>query len=220
MPKRKRPSRDVTGWWIPLSSPDVQGQTLPSKRSPDAYASWLFAFLRTDLGTLTPGQLLGTRADVWAFTNPEIIEPPPSWGSERLPTAKSLAALQEDARAGYQRIKDGDWFELEKGIRYGIARMGDRVVRGNRRGTFEDLFRAAVMDIYQVFWHQILHCPRCRGLFLKLGKQMYCSPTCARRTHWDAFKKRRSPRDHHGEYKRRVKKRLGAKVSVKRKRKQ
>ena len=214
MPKRKKPIRDVMGWWLPLNSRDVQGQTLPSKWSPEAYAQWLFAFLRTDLGALTPGQLLGMRADVWAFTNPEILEPPPSWGSKSLPTAEFLAALQEDARAGIQRVRDGDWFELEKGIRYGIARMEDRVVRGSRRGTFEDLFRAAVMDTVQAFWQQLYECPRCHGVFLKIGKQRYCSLTCGRRTHWDAFKARRSPRDHHGEYERRVKRRLGAKVAV------
>lgn len=216
MPKQKKLAhdpRDVTGWWFPLSSSHVQGQTLPSEWSPEAYAQWLFVFLRADLGALTPGQLLGMRADVWAFTRPEIIERT-SWDSESLPTAEILAALQEDARAGIQRVRDGDWFDLEKGISYGIALMGDRIVRGSRRGTFEDLFRAAVMDTVQTFWKQLCECPRCHGVFLKIGKQKYCSSTCARRTHWDAFKVRRSPRDHHGEYARRTRKRLGENVKV------
>jgi hypothetical protein len=220
MPKQKKPARNVTGWWFPFSSSHVQGQTLPSEWSPDVYAQWLFVFLRTDLGALTPGQLLGMRADVWAFTRPEIIEHK-SWGSENLPTAEVLAALQTDARAGIQSVRDGEWFDLEKGIGYGIALMGDRIVRGSRRGTFEDLFRDKVMDTVQTYWERLQECPRCHGVFLKIGKQKYCSPTCARRTHWDAFKARRHDRDHHREYERRAKKRLGpnVKVSIKPRRK-
>ena len=191
----------------------VPGQTLPSSWSPEAYARWLFEFLRTDLGTLTPGQLLGMRADLWAFVRPEIIEDK-SWGSEYLPTADVLKALQQDARAGIQRVLKGEWFGLERGISYGIARFGEFIFRGNRRGTFEDLFRAAVMETVQTFQEQLYECPRCHAIFVKVGKQKYCSATCARRTHWDAFKERRPNRDHHREYARRVKNRLGAKVKV------
>jgi hypothetical protein len=51
-------------------------------------------------------------------------------------------------------------------------------------------------------------------MFLKVGKQKFCSSTCARRTHWDAFKERRPNRDHHRDYAHRVRKRLGPKVKV------
>jgi hypothetical protein len=211
--KQKKADNSRAGWWFPLSSSYVQGQTLPSVWSLDAYAQWLFVFLRTDLSALTPGQLLGMRADVWAFTDPEIIEDS-SWGSESLPPPEVLAALQTDAHAGIQRIRDGDWFELEKGIRYGIALMGDRIVRGSRRGSCEDLFREKVMEILQASWAQLRECPRCHGVFLKIGKQKYCSSTCAQRTHWDAYKAGRPPRDHHGEYESRTRRRLGPNVKV------
>ncbi|MBI2187319.1 MAG: hypothetical protein HYU37_09420 [Acidobacteria bacterium] len=213
MPKRKRPSSQ------PASSDDIEvdryvpGQTLPPKWSPDAYARWFFDFLRIDLATLTPGQLLGMRADLWAFVRPEIVLNT-SWGDEHLPPAETLEAFQRDARAGIQRVREGQWFTLEQGIGYGIARLGNQVVKGRRSGTFEDLFRAAVMDTVQAFWDRLYECPRCHAIFLKVGKQKYCSSTCASRAHWDAFKARRRARDHHLEYARRTQKRLGANAKV------
>ena len=140
------------------------------------------------------------RADLWAFVRPEIVLNK-SWGDDEwLPPIKMLEALQREARAGIQRVRAGDWFELEQGIGYGIARLGNQIIRGSRRGTFEDLFRAAVMDTVQVFWDRLRECPRCHSIVLKVGKQKYCSPTCASRAHWDAFKARRGTRDHHREY--------------------
>jgi hypothetical protein len=219
MPKRKKRVRQLMRPWDDFETDGyVQGQTLPSSwsQSPEAYARWLFEFLRTDLRTLTPGQLLGMRADLWAFVRPEIIEDK-SWGNESLPTAEVLEAIQQDARAGIQRLREGEWFALERGIGYGIARFGDHIMRGGRRGTFEDLFRAAMIDTVQTLWERLRECPRCHAMFLKVGKQKYCSSICARRTHWDAFKERRPNRDHHTEYARRVQNRLGANVKVSRK---
>lgn len=241
MPKRQKrsgqpspsfPSRE-------LHANYVHGQTLPASWSQDTYTKWFFDFLRTDLTTLTPGQLLGMRADAWAFVGPAILEDTmPAEGVENLPaladaslhpvqrearaaiqaylpTASSLEALQRDARAGIQRVREGDWFELERAIPYGIARQGNHIVRGAQRGAFRDLFLAAVMDTVQTSWSRLFECPRCHEIFLKVGKQKYCSPTCASRSHWDAFKARRSDRDHHLEYERRTKKRLGPNVKVK-----
>jgi hypothetical protein len=214
----KRPSKQPERKFLEASqdfeiSSYVRGQTLPHSWSPDTYARWLFDFLRTDLATLTPGQLLGMRADLWAFVGPEIVENP-SWDGN-LPTVDVLETLQRVARAGIQRVREGEWFELEAGIKYGIALAGDRVIRGNQRGTFDDLFRAAVMETLQGYWHRLPECPRCHAIFVKVGKQKYCSPTCASRAHWDAFKARRRARDHHSEYERRVKKRLGPNVKAK-----
>lgn len=216
MPKRPsgQPERKSPAAGDLETSSYLQGQTLPPSWSPDAYAQWFFDFLRTDLAALTPGQLLGMRADLWAFVRPEILQNK-SWDGD-LPTAGILEALQRDARAGIRRVREGEWFELEAGIAYGIARMGNRIIRGSRRGTFEDLFRAAVMDTVQAFWPRLHECPRCHAIFVKVGKQKYCSPTCASRSHWDAFKARRGARDHHHEYERRAKKRLGPNVKVKR----
>src|SRR5688572_18833355 len=98
MAQRKKPSRQpVPGWWTDYleTSSQVPGQTLPATPSPEAHAQWFFEFLRTDFGTLTPGQLLGMRADVWAFVRPEIVET--SWDNEVLPPVESLKALQQEA---------------------------------------------------------------------------------------------------------------------------
>jgi hypothetical protein len=191
----------------------LQGQSLPASWAPDVYAKWFFDFLKTDLTTLTPGQLLGMRADVWVFVRPEIVVK--SWGDERLPPKEMLEALQRDAREGIQHVREGGWFALEAGITYGIARLGERIIRGARRGTFEDLFRAAAMDTLQAYWDRLYECPRCHALFVKVGKQKYCSPTCASRAHWEKFKMRRKARDHRREYARRTQKRLGGAAKVK-----
>jgi hypothetical protein len=159
--------------------------------SPERYAQWLFGFLRTDLNVLTPGELLGMRADLWAFIRPERLGYP-DWREEPLPSAEKLRDLQRDARAGLQRVLEGQWFELKHGIGYGIARMGGRLIKGVRRGTLEDLFRDAVMDAVLAFWPQLRTCARCREMFVKVGKQKYCSPACASRAHWERFKARRS----------------------------
>jgi hypothetical protein len=149
------------------------------------------------------------RADVWRFVRPEIIKNR-SWGSEDLPPAAILAAIQQDAIAGIKLVREGEWWDLQEGIGYGIARMGERLIRGSRSGTFEDLFRAAAMDTVQTFWERLHECPRCHAMFLKVGKQKFCTPACASRAHTDAFRKRHPDRDHHAEHERRVKRRLGA----------
>jgi hypothetical protein len=207
--KRPRPS------WEDFEVASYQpGQTLPPHWSPSAYAKWLFEFLRCDLGTLTPGQLLGMRADLSAFVRPEIVTGT-SWADDSLlPTRDVLETLRQDARAGIQRVRNGEWFELEEGICYGICRIGDGVFRGQRRGSFADLFRAAVMEVVQSQWSRLRDCPRCHETFLKMGKQKFCSTTCASKASWDAFKTRRRARDSHQEHASRTRKRLGRNVKV------
>jgi hypothetical protein len=192
----------------------VEGQTLPPRWLPERYAAWLFEFLRTDLDQLTPGQQLGMRADLWAFVQPELVEPSPQWAREGLPPVEVLKGLQKSALAGIARVREDKWFMLETGIKWGVARMGNRLIRGSRTGSFDDLFLAAVMDVMQGFWDRLHRCPRCKGIFVKVGKRKFCSAGCARRAHWDAFKRRRAERDHTREYARRVQKRLGASVKV------
>ena len=185
----------------------------------ETYARWLFDFLRTDLSALSPNQVQRVRADIWAFVRPEVIADA-SWATGQLPPIELVMQLRDDARKGIRRVREGHWFELEHGIGYGIAKFGDRIFRGSRRGTFPDLFRAAVMDTLQDFWGRLRECPRCHELFLKVGKQKYCGPVCSRRANWDAFQGRRNERDYRREYEKRVQKRLGpkAKVRIKRRR--
>ena len=224
MSKRRKPSSQPTTPFSPSPAHDdleltsyMKDQTLPPSWSPDAYARWFFDFLRTDLATLTPGQLLGMRADLWAFVRPEIVQNK-SWDGF-LPPVEIMGTLQRDALAGIQLVREGAWFELKDGIGYGIARMGSHIIRGTRRGSFQNLFLAAVMDTVQAFWDRLRECPQCHAIFLKVGKQKYCSPTCGSQAHWAAFKVRRN-RDHHREYARRAQKRLGpnVKVTIKRRR--
>ena len=189
------------------------GQTLPTFWAEEAYANWFFDFLRADLGTLTEGQLLGMRVDAVRFLDAaDQIEGLP--GTDGLPSAEQLAALQLDANEGLRRVLKGEWYHLEKGISHGVARMGDRLVRGRRSGSLSDLFRAAAMDVLQATWKRLHRCPKCSSIFLKVGKKKYCSPLCASRTHWERFKANRAHRDHHREYESRTRKRLGKHVKV------
>lgn len=217
MPKRTKPAARPRRSWEDLeSSTYVKGQTLPGTWNPEVYGKWFFDFLRCDLRVLTPGQLLGLRADLFALVSADLLVGKGA-DSDPMPPLKileTLQAFQQDARDGIERVRKGQWFELEDGIGYGIARMGNHIVRGNRRGSFRDLFRAAVMELVQSSWSQLHECPRCRAVFLKVGKQKYCSPACASRTHWDAFKARRPARDHHNEYANQTKKRTGPNVKV------
>ena len=218
MPRRKTPAAVRP---FPPSPADEEllesasyraGQTLPASWSPEAYLRWFSTFLRTDFSTLTPGQLHGMRVDAEAFARLELVT---ASSIGELPDLALLETLQRDVQQGIQRLRDGEWFLLEEGIGYGIAQIGDHIMKGCRRGTFEDAFRASAMDVVEAFWDRLPVCPRCRTTFLKIGKQKYCSPICASRAHWEAFKTRHRVRNHHREYKRRVQKRLGAKVTIK-----
>ena len=214
MARQKKAAGQVPPWPIdPVQvETSVSGvETISPWWTLETRAQWVFEFLRTDLESLTPGQLLGMRVDVWNFAQPDWLIT--TWGTEKFPPLETLKNLQADANAGLQRVDEGQWFELQQGISYGIARQGGRIVRGCRKGSLEDLFRADVMDIVQMFWEQLHKCPRCQARFLKVGKRKYCSLTCSSRVHWDAFKARRK-RDHHGEYVGRARKRTSPKVQV------
>jgi hypothetical protein len=177
----------------------VKGQTLPTEWSSDVYGRWLFNdFLYANLDALTPGKTLGIRADSWAFVRPELVEQ--SWEDDDRPPVGLLKTLQQTALDGIDRVIEGEWFHLEKGIAYGIAKMDNGIIRGSQRGRFEDLFQAAVMDIVQDHWQQLSKCPQCKHLFLKTGKRRFCSELCGNRAHYAKYQSRRGNRDHHEEY--------------------
>jgi hypothetical protein len=227
-----------------LSGMVVPGQALPMCSPAAAYIKWFFDFLRTDLATLTPGQLLAMRADAHAFLGHVILDPtpgdvesqpavideslPPFYRHGQAviestgPTAASLQAVQREARAGLQRVRDGEWFhvELEGPWRLSIVREGNRIIRLPRHGTFRMLFLAAAIDVVEQSWPQLRECPGCHTLFWKVGKQKFCTLACGSRTHWLAFKARRSARDYRREYNQTLRKRIGpvAKVKIKPKR--
>jgi hypothetical protein len=196
----------------------VRGQTLPDRRDSDAYDRWLFDFLRADLGALRGGVLLGARADAWAFVRPAVVDD--SEGSsleEAFPSAAVLAEVQREARTALQVLGEGK--EVARpGLTSpgGMKLRGDRLLNTVRRGTFHDLFLTTALDTIQASWPRLRKCPHCHGVFLKVGKQQYCSPLCAGRARGEAFKARHPDRrrDYHHEYERRIRQRLGRKVTV------
>ena len=137
------------------------GQTLRAQWSEDGDAGWFFDFLRADLATLTPGQQLGMCADAAAFAVPvhTLAEDTSGMLDENgRPTIASLEALQRNARAGIQRIREGDWFEIEPGMSWGFRRDGSQIVRMYRGGDFQVRFLAAVGDVVQRCWPRLREC--------------------------------------------------------------
>jgi hypothetical protein len=188
-------------------------------------ARWLFGFLGADLGTLSPGQLLEMRRDAWQFVvegTHTLVAPTPGDGVEegtssrdRLPNVSLLKAIQEEWRAGSEKLKKGKWWVLEQPTKYGIARVGERVIRGHYEGTFRDLFLATMLDLVQESWPILFACPRCGNPFVKIGKQQYCSAVCSRKTRWERFKLNRGSRDYRGEREQALRKRLGKNAKIK-----
>lgn len=212
---RTRPTLPPAEWdndWVSSGHSEAE-QTLPEYWSQESSARWFFDFLRTDLDGLAPREFLGMQADLQAFARAEILTEGKSWPNN-LPPIETLKMLQAEARAGIQKVIQGGWFPLEKGIVYGVSRWGKHILKGSRQATFEDHFRVEVMDTLQESWERLHACPHCHGVFLKVGKRKYCSKPCASRANWGNFKARRPARDHHGEYARRARKRTSPKVKV------
>lgn len=191
----------------------VAGQTLPTRRDAEIYARWFFnEFLRLDLGTISAAKESELAANLWAFVGPGMVRDARS--REGVVPLVAMSSLAQAARDGIRRVTQGGWYELKEGVSYGIAQLGDGLVKGRQTGTFEDQFHAAVMDACLVFWDRLRDCPGCGTLFLRAGKQKFCSNTCSRRASWERFERHRGPRDHHKEYESRVRKKLGATVKV------
>src|SRR5262245_55196974 len=171
-------------------------------------ARWLFDFFRADLTTMSDGQLLDTRNRAQAFAVGFSSD------SDTL-SLEALSQLQAGLREGWARLRAGDWWTLDGPIAYGIAPMGRGLTRGERRGQFRDLFVAAAMDAVQECWNRIAECPRCKSVFVKTGKQRYCSPECSQKTRWDRFvSKTKRTRDYRAERTRAVRKRTGSNVKL------
>ncbi len=134
-----------------------------------------------------------------------------------LPSVTVLRQLQADFDAGYSRLRKGDWWLLDHPMTQGIARMGNRLIRGHRQAPFRDLFVAMIIDLVEEYWPQLHRCrrPRCRAVFVKVGKEAYCSSKCSNRTRWDRFKSRPRPRDYHREREQAIRKKRGPLAKVK-----
>jgi len=191
----------------------TEEQTLSRRPSQDEYARWLFEFLRSDLADLTPGQQDGMRTDAREFAVPAHALPAHDEGrldSEGRPTIEALRSLQTETRDAIQRVRSGAWFEPPS-LLWGIRLVGSRIVRRYRSRDFRGRFLTAVADVLQANWERVRVCPTCRALFMKKGKQKFCSPTCGNRAHWAAFVKRGRPaRDYQREHETRTRRRLGS----------
>jgi hypothetical protein len=204
----------------------------------DARARWLSAFVHANLAAAKPERVLGLRRDAFDFVDVTgagcVIEPgAEEIADDALPTVALLQQLQDDFKTGYETLKAGGEWMLPEPIRYGIetwpepirysfAGPGTRVIKGAGRGSFRSLFVAGMLDIVTEWWNsdRIRTCPRpkCGKLFLKVGRQVYCSAACSSITRWEKFQAKRRARDFKAEHRQRTAKRLGlspkAKVQI------
>jgi len=205
---------------------------LTSRRFPtrESHATWLFAFLRADFATMTPGQELDWREGAREFADivggGVIFERTQGGGLEaadNLPTLKVLRALQDKLRRGLEMGSRGEvWTErvrLISGIirlDKGYVRQGSRVIwrRFYQRGSFRDLFVAAMQEVILEAGSRISTCPQCHHYFLKSRKQEYCSPNCSQKARWARFTATRPPRNYRRERERALQNRLGPKAKV------
>ena len=187
---------------------------------------WLLRFVRTDLADISDATLLALRMEAVRFPGAVIPEyeegefEPDGPGGYPLPSRDVLRSIQRQYHAGMARLARGDWWMLEKPLRYGIARAGERILMGSERGPFHDLFIAGAMSLIQEYWPQLYSCPQCHAVFLKEGKQQYCSPECSRRKRWARYQANRPDRDYRNERERAVRRKLGPRVRVGRRKQQ
>ena len=199
-------------------------------QSRNAYVRWLFEFLRVDLTTTTAGQTLDWQRDAKDFLDlgeGSIIDLSPEGGlaaHDDLPTLSLLSTLQQELRTGIDRLwrDDGGWASPPIGaelVRF-RGRFDDNgwIRWTGRRGSFRSLFLNAMQRLVVESWPRLRKCPRCTQWFVKVRKQEYCSPICSQKTRWARFVAAHPPRDHHRKHERAVKKKLHAKVKVRRSR--
>ena len=203
--------------WLPGAKRDgdiwVETNFFPT---PASYAEWLFDFLRQDIDK--PGSEVDLRRRAFefiSFGDGALIDLTPDGGlaDDRLPTVAILKELQHLVIAGIATLRAGRWWSLPP-VAYGLARLGSRLTRGSRQGPFRSLFLVAAADAVEESWSRLWECPHCGCIFVKVGKQRYCSATCSQKTRWSRFKDKRRARDYRKERESTIRKRLGAKVKV------
>jgi hypothetical protein len=193
---------------------------------PDAEsrARWLLDFLRLELDSISISTWRRLRREAWGFVDDgnSAIERDTDVGFSTdealvLVDPGALRDLQEEVRRGIKAVRDGRWWLVKGEKEHGIARWGGSLRRGHRAGVFRVLFVAIAVDIVEEYWSAMYQCPQCDQLFLRQGKQMYCSKVCSRRTRWARFALGRPERDYRAERERAFQRRHGARVKLGRK---
>ena len=176
-------------------------------------ATWLLAFLRRDVESLRPGEVLDLRADFSRYLRSAFESDDPAW----------LADLQRDLLVGLaERTDPGFWDPFGPGrcvpayIYYGLA-DGNVSVRVPK-GDWDTVAYAAAADLLMEWFPQLRRCQyeECRAWFLpRDGRQRYHDPECSRQRRWKEFEpKRRQNRDYAAEHKQRNERKYGPNVKT------
>jgi hypothetical protein len=188
---------------------------------------WLLDFLRRDVTTLRPGELITLRNGVfphlhWAELATVTVHDadelralgpvPPTradmTSQQVIAAARDLmAGLQDALRIGVQGLQEtGSWwpFALDRPApHWSLERRPDGTVQRAYMGSWRTITLAVAADLLVRWWSQLRRCEHepCRAWFLPThGRQRYHDPRCSADVRYQRFK---PTRDYKAEYARR-----------------
>ena len=124
----------------------------------------------------------------------------------------TLSELQQELIDGLDRFTRGYHWKIEGPSVVSVARAGDALTR-SYQGTFKQLFRVSMLDAFERCQTRLRRCS-CQRIFLRVGKQKYCSTACAQKTRWERYKPSRATRDYRAERENAIRKRTGANLRI------
>jgi hypothetical protein len=188
---------------------------------------WLLEFLRRDIASIRPGELLDLRNDVFPYLHCgdlatvtivnarelRALGPVPprraDMDSQKVIAAARdlMAGLQGQLRAGVAALQqEGGWqpFGLKgPAPQWSLERRADGTVRRAYMGKWSTVTLASAADLFVRWWPQLRRCEYepCRAWFLPThGRQRYHDVRCAGKARYQRFK---PTRNYKSEYARR-----------------
>ena len=182
---------------------------------------WLLEFLRRDIATLRPGELLDLRNDVFPYlheatlatltVHERALKPARAEHSDPIVglARDLLARVQRELRAGVDALQQtGSWqpFGLtpdRPGPQWSLEKRPDGTVVRAYLGDWKTITLAAATDLLAQWWSELRRCAYapCSVLFLpEEGRQIYHDKKCSALARWH----RLPPRDHQKEKERRI----------------
>ena len=178
--------------------------------------TWLLSFLRRDVESLRPGEVLDLRADFGRYL----------YAAFESDDSAYLVDLQRDLLAGLaQRTDPGLWDPFGSDRRapaYVYGGLADGTSVRIPKGNWDDVAYAAAADLLMEWFSELRRCEleECRAWFLpRHGRQKYHDARCSARVRKSRYAANHK-RDYAAEYDRRVKNEVGkGAIPARRKRK-
>jgi len=178
---------------------------------------WLLEFLRRDMTTMKPGELLDLRQDVFTYLHeatlatithdddPDLraLKPAHALATDPIVVLARdlLTRIQRQLRTGVESLEQaGSWqpFGLTRdgqGAQWSLERRDDGTVVRAYCGDWKTITLAAAADLLMQWWPQLRRCayPPCSVLFLpEEGRQKYHDAKCSGLARWYRFAPKRN----------------------------